>query len=128
MSAKGPAHVQVWVALEDLDRGLLRRLEDIPVVDRRVCNQANRGLTNPLPKDDILVHSCRLQLRLLLQVEDLQGPRLSSQGDDLSREVHNGAIGLDGPPHNVVAILEVDDNNFGRRGLVLLFSNADIRV
>ena len=39
--------------------------------------------------------------------------------------MHNGAIGLDRPPHNVVAILEIDDYNFRRRIIVNFLPYAD---
>ena len=39
--------------------------------------------------------------------------------------MHDGAVGLDGPPDDIVAILEVDDEHFGGGGLVLLVSKAD---
>lgn len=42
--------------------------------------------------------------------------------------MHDGTIGLDWPTRDIVAILELDDDDFGLGGLVLLFSDTDIGV
>lgn len=91
-------------------------------------DKAQTRLAVPFPEDDVLVHGGRLQLRLLRQVEDLQCPLLGLQRNDLLVVVHDGTVGLDGPPNDVVAILEVDYDDFGGRGLVGLLPDADVRV
>lgn len=42
--------------------------------------------------------------------------------------MHDGAVGLDWSSRDIVAVLEVDDDDFGGCGLVLLLSNADVVV
>jgi len=64
----------------------------------------------------------------LLEVEYLQGARLCLEGDDLACPVHNGTVCLDRATDDIIAILEVDDEDFWRRGFVLLISDADERV
>ena len=39
--------------------------------------------------------------------------------------MHDGAVGLDGPAHDVVAILEVDDEDFGLSAAFGLLPYAD---
>jgi hypothetical protein len=39
--------------------------------------------------------------------------------------VHDGTVGLDWPSGDVVAILELDDDNFGLGSFVLLFADTD---
>jgi hypothetical protein len=42
--------------------------------------------------------------------------------------VHDRTIGLDRAADDIVAVLEIDDYDFGARGFVLLFADADERV
>jgi len=107
---------------------VLRGVEDVPVEDGRLRHQAQRGLADPPPEDDVLVHGGRLDLGLLLEVENLKRPRLRPEGDDLTRPVHDGAVGLDGPARDVVAILEIDDQDFGLGGFRLLLADANVGV
>ena len=39
--------------------------------------------------------------------------------------VHDSTVGLDGPARYVVAILELDNDNFGLGGFVLFLPNAN---
>lgn len=125
MGAKAYAHR--GIALEDLHGGLVR-LEHVPVVHTSLGDEANRALADPLPVNNVLVCGCRIQLGLLLEVEDLECPGLGPQGNDGTRPVHDGTVGLDAPAHDIAEVLEVDDDDFGRCGLVLLFANADVPI
>lgn len=118
-------HVEVGVALEDLDGRILGGVIDIPVVDTAGCDEAQSGFTDPLPELNILVHCAGLELLLLLKVEDLEGPGLGLEGNDLLVPVHDSTVGLDRPARYVVAILELDNDNFGLCGFVLLLPNAN---
>jgi hypothetical protein len=118
-------HVEVSIALKDLDRRILRSVKDVPVVDTASCDEAQGGLADPLPELDILVHCAGLELLLLLEVEDLKGPGLSLESNDLFVPVHDSTVGLDGPARYVVAILELNNDNFGLGGFVFLFPNAN---
>jgi hypothetical protein len=121
-------YIQVRIALEHLNRVRLSCVVDVPMEDSSLGYEAEGRRADPLPEDDILVHGCRLKLLLLLQVEDLQCSRLRPQSDDLLRPVHDGTVGLDGSSDNIVPLLQVDDNNFRRRGTGLLFAYANERV
>lgn len=127
-SSRRQAHVEVGITLKDLDGSVLASIIDVPVVNTRRCDETKLVLADPLPELNILVHGTRLELLLLLEIKDLQCPRLSLEGDDLSVPVHDGTVGLDRPASNIVTILELDNNNFGLGGLALLFSHADVRV
>lgn len=116
------------MSVGDLDRGQLVLVKDIPVVNCSVRDEAQRVLADPLPEDHILVHGRRLQLLLVIEIEDLDCPRLSLQGDNVEVPVHNSTIGLDGPSRDIIAILQVDDDNFWGCGFVLLFAYADVVI
>jgi hypothetical protein len=128
--SSGPLYVQVThthvlVALKNLDRSSLVGIKNVPVVDGVLGDQTQLILTNPLPEDDIFVHGSRLELLLCLEVKDLQCSRLCAQSDDLSGPVHDGTVGLDGASDDIVAVLEVDNDNFGLGGFALLLSYAN---
>lgn len=122
------AHSQVGMSVRDLLWHVLVLVKHIPVVDSGVCDQAERAVGDPLPEDDVLVHGGRLQLLLVIQVEDLDCSRLGLECDDVEVPVHDGAVGLDWSSRHIVAVFEVDDDNFGGCSLVLLLSNADVVV
>jgi len=42
--------------------------------------------------------------------------------------MHDGTISLDWPPDDVVAIFEVDDEDFGRGRIVFLVADADVGI
>ena len=121
-------YVQVSIAFEHLDRRILSSIIHIPVIDTGGCDEAESRLADPLPELNVLINGAGLELLPLFQIEYLQCPRLGLQGDDLLIPVHDGTVGLDGPSRHVVAILEFDNDNFGRSALVLLFSYANVRV
>ena len=98
------------------------------MVDAGGSDETNGGLADPLPELDVLVHCAGLELLLLFEVEDLEGSGLGLEGNDLASPVHDGTVGLDGPPRDVVLVLELDDDDFGRGSLVLLFSDTHIVI
>ena len=118
-------YVQVSVTLEDLDGGGLAGIVDVPVKDGCFGDQTQGRLADPLPENDVLVQGGRLELLLLLEVENLEGSRLCAKSDDLLGPVHDGTVGLDGSPSDIVALLQVDNDDFGLGGLALLLSYAD---
>lgn len=122
------AHLKVIITLEHLDGGILTRIVDIPVEDAGCCDKTKLVLADPLPELDILVHGAGLELLLLLEIEDLQCSRLSLESNNLSVPVHDGTVGLDWPTGDVVAILELDDNDLRLGRFVLLFSHTDVGV
>jgi hypothetical protein len=86
-------------------------------------------LTNPPPVLDVLVMSVCLQALLGLKVEELESPRLRLESNDRFRQMHDGAISSDRPPHYVIDILEVENNCLRwRTGIVALLAHADVGV
>lgn len=111
---------------KDLDGGGLGSVIDVPVVDRRVGDEAKSVLANPLPVLDVLVHGRGLELCLGGEIEDLQRPRLRLQGDDLARPVHDGTVGFYGASLHIVAVLQVDDDDLGLGVLLLLYADEGV--
>lgn len=122
----GLTNVEVSVSLEHLDGRILASIVHIPMVDAGSGDEAECGVADPLPELHILVHGARLELLLLLQVEDLKRPRLGLERNDLSVPVHDRTIGLDWSTSNIVVVLELDNDDLGLSGLALLFSDAHI--
>jgi hypothetical protein len=118
-------HVEISISLKDLDRRILGGVIDVPVVDTPGCDEAQSGLADPLPELNVLVHCARFEFLLLLEVKDLKSPRLSFQSNDLFIPVHDSTVGLDGPARYVVAIFQLDNDNLGLGGFILLFPNAN---
>ena len=116
------------MAVKHLDGRGLSWVKDVPVIDGAVCDQSQCRLADPLPEGHVLAHRRRLELLLLFEVEDLEGARLGLEGDDLTRPVHDGTVGLDGSSDDIVVVLEVDDQDLGRRRVILLVPDADERV
>lgn len=50
-------HLQVGIAVEHFDGRCLGGVEDVPMVDGSVCDQAQCRLARPLPEGNILTHS-----------------------------------------------------------------------
>lgn len=48
----------------------------------------------------------------LVQIEDLKGSLLSLERDDLPMPVHDCTVSLDWPAHDLVIMLEVDNDDF----------------
>lgn len=82
------------------------------MINRVIRDQAKARLTEPFPEHHVLVHCGGFQFSLLRQVEDLKCSRLCLQGDDLFGPVHDRTVGLDRPPNNIIAILEINDDDF----------------
>lgn len=93
-----------------------------------VGNQTQGLVTEPLPVDDILVHHRRLELLLCLQVEDLNCPALRLECDDVLAPVHDGAVSVDRPPHDIVVVLQVNNDDLRLVIFVELLANADIVI
>jgi hypothetical protein len=98
------------------------------VVDGPVGDEAEGGVADPLPEDDLLLHGVRLDFCLICQVEYLDGVLVGAQGDDGLLPVHDGAVGLDGAAHDIVVVFEVYDDDFGLGSLVELLADAEVVV
>jgi len=101
------------MAVKNLDGSCLARVKHVPVIYGAFSDQSESRLADPLPEGHVLTHCGRLEFLLLLQVKDLQSARLGLQGDDLARPVHDGTVRLDGSADHIVAVLEIDDEDFG---------------
>lgn len=100
----------------------------VPVVNRVICDQSQTSLAEPLPENNIFIHGRRLELDLLRKVEDLYRPGLGLERNDLLIPMHDGTIGLDRSPHDLIAFLEVDDDDFRRCFFTSLLTHTDIVV
>jgi hypothetical protein len=103
-------------------------VEDVPVVDGSFSDQTQAGLTEPFPKDNIFVHCGRLQLGFGTQVEYLERPLLRLESNNLFAEVHDGTVSLDGPSDDIVAILEIDDDDLRGIGGFGRLTDTDVMV
>ena len=116
------------MSIKDLDRSRLRRVNDVPVVDRVVRDQTKIVLAEPFPEQDLLAHGGRLESLALLQIEDLQCPLLRLEGDDHLAPVHDGAVSLDRSTGEIVVVLEVDDDDLWLGVIVDPLTNTDETV
>lgn len=119
---------KVGKSIEHLCRGLLRSIEDIPMVNRSVSHQTQRCFAKPLPIDNILVHRVGLELLLRPKVEDLNCAALSPEGDDVLSPMHNSIVGVNGPAHNFIVIFQVDDEDLWLVLLIELLTDADVVI
>jgi hypothetical protein len=124
----GPTNLEIGVALEDLERGHLAVVVDVPVVDGPVGDETQLRFAYPLPEDDLLLHGEGLELGLVRQVEDLNGVLLGAERDDGLLPLHDGTVGLDGAAHDIVVVLQVDDDDLGLGSLAHLLADAEVVV
>jgi hypothetical protein len=70
-----------------------------------------------------------LQALLGLKVEKLERPALGLESYDGFSQMHDGAVGANGSPDDIVCVLEVDDDGLGGSvGLVVDLAHAYILV
>ena len=93
-----------------------------------IGDESQACFAEPLPKHYVLAHYRGLELLFLCEVEDLEGSLHCFEGDDLLGPVHDGTVSLDGPPHDVVAILHLNDDDLGGIGRLLGLTNAYVAV
>ena len=98
------------------------------MIGSRICNKAQSAFIDELPKHNVLVHGRRLELALAAKVEDLYSPALGSEGNDELIPVHDGTICLDGPTDNIVAVLEVNDDDLGGSIVIDLLAHTNVVV
>lgn len=98
------------------------------MVDASVCHQSQCAFIEELPEDDILVHSGRLELCLVAQIEYLEGPGLGFEGDDESIPVHDSAIRFDRPSNDIVTVFEIDNDNFRGCNIINFLSYANVSI
>ena len=98
------------------------------MIDGAVGHKTQSRIAYPLPEDDLFLHGEGLELGLVCQVKNLYGMLLGSEGDDGLLPVHDGTVSLDGASHNIIVVLEVDDDDFGLSGFVELLADAEVMV
>jgi hypothetical protein len=118
------------LAIKDLARrNSVLRVEHIPVVYGLCADKRKCSLADPPPKLDVLLMAVGLQTLFGLEVEQLQCPALRLESDDRLSQVHDGAVGPDRSPDDIVGVLEVDDDGLGGRvGFVVDLSHANVLV
>ena len=96
------------------------------MVDGGFRNQAQRSFTDPLPEHHILIHRMRFELVFDIEIEYLQRA-LSLQCNDVSRPVHDGAVGLNSSSRDIVSIVKVNNHDL-RGSFIALLSYANVSV
>ena len=86
------------------------------------------GFTDPFPKDHIFLHRRALYLALCTQVEDLQCLPAGFESNHQLRPMHYGTVGLDRPPNDILCVLEVDNDDFGRSIIIYFLAYANVVV
>lgn len=119
---------KVGKTVKQLHWVLLGGIVDVPVIHGSVGNQTQRRLTVPLPIDNVLIHHRRFELLFRPKIEDLNCSALSLERDDVLAPVHDGTVGVDWSPHDLIVVLQVNNNNLRLIIFVELLANADVVV
>lgn len=98
------------------------------MIDGSFRDQTEAPFAKPFPEDHILIHGGRFDLLFGGQIEDLNGPRLGFESNDLSVPVHDSTIGVDRSLYDFIVVLEVDDDDLCLLILADLLTYADIMV
>ena len=122
---KNGTNTQVWQPIKNLDGLGLGRIENIPVIDRGLCHQAQALFTEPLPVDNILVHDSRFELLFCRQVENLDRSALSLESDDVFEPMHDSTVRVDRALDDLIVVLQVDDNDLRFIFFVELLADAN---
>lgn len=123
-----PTYRKVGKTIKHLNWVLLGSVIDVPVVDGGLGDQTQGLVAEPLPVDNILVHYRGLQLLLGGEVEDLNCPALGLEGDNVLAPVHDRTVSIDRPPHDLIVVLQVNNDDLWLVVLVELLANTDIVI
>jgi len=108
------ANLELLAAVKDLARGYsVLRVKHIPVVYGLGADKRKGGLADPSPELNVFLMAVCLQALLGLEVEELQRPSLRLESYDGLCQVHDGAVGADRSPDDIVCVLEIDDDRLG---------------
>jgi hypothetical protein len=77
------------------------------------ADERKSGLADPSPELNVLLMAVCLQALLGLEVEELQRPSLRLESYDGLGQVHDGAVGANRSPDDIVCVLEINDDRFG---------------
>lgn len=119
---------KVGKSVEHLHRVLLCGVVNIPVVNRGVRDEAEGGLAEPFPVDNILIHDRRLEFLFRGEVEDLDGSALGLESNDVLAPVHDRTVGVDGALHDIVVVLQIDNDDLRLVIFIELLPNADVMI
>lgn len=123
------SYLELLSTVEDLARcrGIL--LEHVPVVHGLCADKCKRRLADPSPELNVLLMAVCLQTLLSLEVEELQCPALRLESYDGLSQVHDGTVGANWSPDDIVCVLQVDDDRLGRGvGFVVDLAHTDVLV
>jgi hypothetical protein len=123
-----PTYRKVGETIKHLDGILLGSVIDVPMVDGGFRNQTQGLFAEPLPVHNILVHYRRLELLLDGEIENLDCPALSLEGDNVLAPVHDCTVGIDRPPHDLIVVLQVNNDDLWLVVLFELLANTDIVI
>lgn len=98
------------------------------MIDRGFRDETQARLAEPLPVDNILIHDSRFQLLLCGKVEDLDGPSLRLESDDVFEPVHNSTVRGNWALDDFIIVFQVDDNDLGLIIFAEFLSDAHIVV
>lgn len=98
------------------------------MVNGCVGDQTQALLVEPLPVNNVLIHHCRLQFLLGREIEDLDCPALGLEGDDVLVPVHDRTVRVNWPAHNIIVVLQIDDNDLGLVLVIKLLPNANVVI
>jgi hypothetical protein len=124
------AYLKLLPSIEDLAwcHGVLG-VEHVPMVHGFCADKRKSRLADPSPELDVLLMAVCLQTLLGLEVEELQRPTLRLKSDNRLSQVHDGAVGADRSPDDIVCVLEVDDDRLGGGvGFVVHLAHANVLV
>lgn len=62
------------------------------------------------------------------KVEDLDCAALSFEGDNVLAPVHDGTVSVDRPPHDLIVVLQVNNDDLWLVVLIELLANTDIVI
>jgi hypothetical protein len=104
-------------------------IEDIPMVHGFCADERKSCLADPSPELNVLLMAVCLQALLGLEVEKLQRPSLCLESYDGLSQVHDGAVGADRSPNDIVCVLQVDDDCLGGGvGFIVDLAHAHVLV
>jgi hypothetical protein len=126
----GYTNLELLASIKDLawGHGVLR-VEYIPVVYGLCADERKGCLADPSPELNVLLMAVCLQTLLGLEVEELQRSALRLKSYDGLCQVHDGAVGANGSPDDIVCVLQIDDDRLGRGiGFVVDLTHANVLV
>jgi hypothetical protein len=126
----GYTNLKLLAPVEDLAWGYgVLRVEYVPMVHGLCADEGKGCLADPSPELNVLLMAICLQALLGLEIEELQRPALGLKSYDGLSQVHDGAVGTDRSPDDIVCVLQIDDDRLGGSvGFVVDLAHANVLV